>query len=90
MLDRATKDRAAAVERQRARARTRQRCLRERRRKGQLPYRVVVSECDVAEAMIRSGRLSADETLRRDLVELALAGVIGDWIQRWRAHSVTP
>ena len=62
----------------------RQRRHRARRSRGDVPYRLDLPELDVANAMITSGRMSADATGRRALVEQALVGVVRDWVARWK------
>jgi hypothetical protein len=62
----------------------RQRRARERRARGVICLRVEVSEHDVANALIASGRLSEDEALRRSLAEREVAEVLNEWCERWR------
>jgi hypothetical protein len=61
----------------------RQRRCRARRKAGEERYVVVIPETVVVEALLRSGRLSEPEALRRDLVERALVDVLVDWSRRW-------
>jgi hypothetical protein len=68
----------------RASDRLRQRQSRERRRRGEVAYRVVFREHEVIEALIRSGRLTEAATVDRQQVELALGGVVRDWALRWK------
>jgi hypothetical protein len=42
-----------------------------------------VHEHQLAEALIAAGRLTADEALRRPLIERELARLIRDWCARW-------
>src|SRR5262249_31561180 len=47
-------------------------------------------EQDLARALIAAGRLSPQATLRRQLVEAELAGLVQDFIERWRASDRWP
>jgi hypothetical protein len=46
--------------------------------------RVDVPEDAAIEALIKSGRLTEAEALRRSSVERELASVVEDWIARWK------
>ena len=59
-----------------------------RRRNGLVPRTVDVDEHGLAAALIASGRLTADEALRLELVERELSALVADFISRWR-HGVT-
>jgi len=62
----------------------RQRRARAHRRAGEVPYRLWLPQWDIVEALLRSGRLTEAEALRRPLVEQALASVLAEWAARWR------
>jgi hypothetical protein len=62
----------------------RQRRRRARAREGDAFYRLVLSEFDVVDALLTSGRMSEDASRRKALVEQALADVVRDWIARWK------
>jgi hypothetical protein len=71
-----------APDRRRAAARLRQARCRARRRRGETAYQVAVPDA-VVEALLVTGRLTDGESLRRPLVEAALAGVLAEWANRW-------
>jgi hypothetical protein len=66
-----------------ASAAARQRRARHRRRHGEVVLSVVVEEHALIEALLRSGRLTDDQALRRSLVEAALGRLIAQWAYRW-------
>lgn len=70
----------------------RQKRLRERRRKDPDAriYRVEANEPDLARALIASDRLSAEATLRQQLVERELSALIRDFVERWRGTERWP
>jgi hypothetical protein len=61
----------------------RSRRKRARRRAGLVNVAIDVDETGAVEAMIRSGRLSDEQAMRRQLVERELALVVTEWIRRW-------
>ena len=61
----------------------RKRRERARRRDGLEQYRLELP-VGIIEALISSGRLSADQALRPKLVEKELASVLTQWAERWR------
>jgi hypothetical protein len=60
-----------------------QKKARERRKNGLVCFRVEAVENDLAEALIRSGRLSEDEAARQRRVERELGTVLREWAARW-------
>jgi hypothetical protein len=50
---------------------------------GVIVLQVPVSEHALAAALVASGRLSPAEALHRANLQAALAGVVGDFIERW-------
>jgi hypothetical protein len=79
-IPRAAKSLATARARQAA---VRQRRSRQRRRVGESIYRIAVHETQAIEALLRAGRLTEIEALRRDRVEQALAALVADFVKRW-------
>jgi hypothetical protein len=71
----------------RAAGRERQRRSRDRRARGRTVFDVEADEGAVIRTLVQSGRLSADEALRRTSVESALAAMVADWIERWRQRT---
>jgi hypothetical protein len=67
----------------RSRAATRQAEHRRRQRNGKVVLSVEVDEHPLAEALIRSGRLSAGETQSRNLLSRSVADVLSEWAERW-------
>jgi hypothetical protein len=63
--------------------RLRQRRLRAQRRAGLVPYRLVLPEVTVIDALIDARRLSEEEALHPELVETELARVLIEWAARW-------
>ena len=61
----------------------RARKARARRRQGMASLRCEVHEFRLVEALLRAGRLSEGEALRRPLVERELAKLVEDWTARW-------
>jgi hypothetical protein len=53
-----------------------------RRRNGLVPYQIDAAECELAGALIASGRLTEAEALRPELVERELSAVVA-FIERW-------
>jgi hypothetical protein len=66
----------------------RQRRKHERRRAGLICLRIEAHEHDLAQAMLNSGRLTADEALRRPLLERAAGEILEDFVQRWSAAFI--
>jgi hypothetical protein len=64
-------------------AAARQKKARKRRKNGLVCFRVEAVENDLAEALIRSGRLSEDEAARQRRVERELGAVLCEWAARW-------
>jgi hypothetical protein len=62
----------------------RKRRWKERRRRGEAVYTIVVNEHAIADALIESGRLSDSATRDRGATERALADVLADWAALWR------
>jgi hypothetical protein len=69
--------------RRRALEAARQRRRRARVRQGLTPMQIDVHEDAVTSAMILSGRLTPEQTLRRQLVERECAKVLLDWARCW-------
>ena len=65
-------------------AAVRKRDYRARSRRGAIKLRVEIHECDLAEAMILSGRLSEPQALDRSELVRAAALVLREWSDRWR------
>ena len=65
----------------RKRARRRRYCRRQAT--GRVCPRVEVSEHDLAAALLRSGRLTPDQALRRDELERAAGELGADFVERW-------
>lgn len=61
----------------------RQKRARERRKLGITVMRAEIDEARFAEALILAGRLSAEETGNRKLVEAEFQQVVEDFIERW-------
>jgi hypothetical protein len=61
----------------------RQKRARERRKAGIAIMKAEIDECRFAEALILAGRLSAEQTASRALVEGKLKKLIEDFIERW-------
>jgi hypothetical protein len=57
---------------------------RQRLRDGVRVLRVPVHEARLIEALLRSRRLSEDEALDPVRVQREVAGIVVDWIARWR------
>ena len=76
----------SAATRQRSRKAENQARYRARERIGLKSYRVQVAENDLAEALIRSGRLGEDRAQSRDemqqAVEAMLAQFVSDWMHK--------
>jgi hypothetical protein len=75
-----TKSLAATRARQAA---VRQRRNRQRRRAGKSVYQITLKGNEAIEALLRAGRLTEIEALRRDRVEQALAELVSDFVKRW-------
>jgi hypothetical protein len=58
--------------------------LRARRKAGRTVYQIETDEHAVAQALIRSLRLSEAETQDRKRIERALADVVAEWAEHWR------
>lgn len=71
-------------------AAVRARRSRWRRRHGLVPRTVDVDEHGLAEVLIMSGRLTADEALRPELIERELSALVADFISRWRNGVTRP
>lgn len=67
----------------------RARRARWRRRNGLVPRTIDIDEHGLAEALIASGRLTADEALRPEVVDREIEAMVADFIARWRRHGVT-
>ena len=74
MLDRPTTRSANA---------NRQRRQRQRRKLGRVIMKAEIDESRFAEALILAGRLSAEQTGNRTLVEAELEKLVEDFIERW-------
>ena len=57
---------------------------RRRQRDGVIVLQIEISECELAEAMILSSRLSSADTLDRGKLTHAAAAVLTEWAARWR------
>ena len=68
-------------------AATKKRNYRRRLRDGRIVVKIEVTECELAEALIASERLSPAETTRRDALTRAVEAVLAEWCQRWRHKS---
>jgi hypothetical protein len=68
---------------QRRNAAARQRLARERRRSGEVVFRICANHADIVEALIRAGRLSESAALRQRQVESALSSIVNDSARRW-------
>jgi hypothetical protein len=68
---------------QRSKARRQQR-YRQRQATGEVAVTIVVPECQVAAALITSGRLTPGEALDRRAVARALGEVVVDWSGQWK------
>jgi hypothetical protein len=77
---------AAARKRADATAALRQRKQRRRHREGLIHLRVDITE-NFAEALIEAGRLTAEETSRRTLLERELERLVEDFVERWPRAS---
>ncbi|MDN3279099.1 hypothetical protein QWJ07_32880 [Frankia sp. RB7] len=55
---------------------------------GRIVLKVEIHEHDFAKALQRSTRLTAKQTLIRSELELALAGIVADFVERWRDASL--
>jgi hypothetical protein len=69
--------------RDRRRAAERQRRTRARQRAGLVSVRLDIHEDDFAEALIRAGRLSEDESAQLPLVVRELNELVSDFVARW-------
>jgi hypothetical protein len=67
----------------RAAARQRQRRSRARRRQGTVVLHVEAHEFRLVDALLAAGRLSDGEGLDRRSVEVAVARVLKDFVERW-------
>ena len=65
----------------------RQKRQRERRKAGRVVMRAEIDEARFAEALILAGRLSAEETGNRKLVEIELRKLAEDFIERWTRNA---
>ncbi len=74
---------AEAQAKRRRAAAARQRRVRQRRKAGLACFEIEVSEHEIAEALILSGRLTEAEALRRTLIERELGVLVEDFIERW-------
>jgi hypothetical protein len=63
----------------------RQRRKYERKRAGLICLRIEAHEHTLAQALLNSGRLTADGALRRALLERAAGEILEDFVQRWSA-----
>jgi hypothetical protein len=66
-----------------SRAAVRSRRTRARAKAGRAVYAVEAVEHELAEALIRSGRLTEVQVLDRGTVQRELALLIADWAARW-------
>jgi hypothetical protein len=57
---------------------------RRRLRDGRIVLNLEVSECELAEAMLASERLTEAEALHRDKLTRAAEKVLREWCERWR------
>jgi len=57
---------------------------RKRLRDGKIVLHVEVDECELAQAMIASERLTEAESTQRDALNRAAEGVLREWCERWR------
>jgi hypothetical protein len=71
------------AKKQRARARL----ARSGRMRGEVVAKIVIKENPVISALLRSGRLTEEQALRRSLVEAALGRLIAEWARRWRRNA---
>jgi hypothetical protein len=69
--------------RQRSRKAENQARHRARERKGLKSYRVQAVEYDLAEALIRSGRLSEDSAQTRPAIEQAVEAILRQFVCDW-------
>jgi hypothetical protein len=58
----------------------RQRVARARRRAGEAVFKVTANHVDVLDALVKSGRMTEDATLRQRQVESALGEILRDWV----------
>ena len=63
----------------------RARRARARHRAGLTVYAVAAHEHQLAEALVRAGRLTDGEALERAKVEKELSRLVDDWANRWLA-----
>jgi hypothetical protein len=61
-----------------------QRSYKKRQRDGVAVLRIAVPEYSLIESLIAAGRLGEVDGLDRRQVELAVEGVLRDWIERWQ------
>jgi hypothetical protein len=59
------------------------RAYRRRLRDGVIVLQIEITECDLAEAMIASERLSEVDTLDRGKLAAAVSAVLREWAARW-------
>ena len=66
-------------------ASARQRRYRRRAKAGNAIFPIEADECAVIEAMLKSGRMTEAQALKRKLVNAALGELIAEWAGRWNA-----
>jgi hypothetical protein len=63
------------------------RLYRQRKRLGQVVYKVTVAECALVEYLIATGRLSEAESFARQRVERAVGELLEELAARWRSQK---